>query len=108
MIRIAAPRIMVGATTCSINRHSTPSPCKLRGAIALAVTLPAYLQNLSLCLLQPAIHVCNCPKRLTCCVAARTGHGKGSERCELRITTIGLCTPVQFDGPVASSGEAGV
>src|SRR5438876_435406 len=93
---IKYPRMRCASVTCS------------EGPITLAAALPAYLQNLSLCLLQPAVHVCNCPKRLTCCVAARTGHGKGSERCELRITTIGLCTPVQFDGPIACSGEAGV
>src|SRR5260370_27128560 len=56
--------------------------------------------------LQPAIHVHTRPKRLARCMAARTGHRKGSERCELRITTIGLCTPVQFNSPVASSDEA--
>src|SRR6266566_955484 len=58
--------------------------------------------------LQPAVHVHAYPKLLARCMAARTGHRKVNERCELRITTIGLCTPVQFNSPIASSGEAGV
>ena len=72
--------------------------------MALAVALPAPRSARSQ--LQPAVHVHAYPNLLARCMAARTAHRKGSERCELRIATIGLSTPVQFHSPIASSGEA--